>query len=264
MLSIRKYLSAFKTKLPWPIFFTVKKFRGLREDLPILVSFLIHKTKIKTTPFDRLKIILKCYQISYFVDCPHMESEIIAVIKLILSSEHLEKGVIVECGSYKGGSSAKLSLAAHIAKRKLFIFDSFEGLPENDEKHGKNIFGGEANFPAGSYFGSLEEVKNNIKKFGKIEACEFIKGWFKDTLSDFFEQIEVAFIDVDLVSSTRTCIKYLYPLLRPGGVIFSQDGHLPLIIKLLKDKNFWQNEIGIAPPRMIGLGERKLVEILKN
>jgi O-methyltransferase len=262
MSAIEKSLAFLKTKLPWPIFFVAKKIKALPADGPVLFNFLSKPTKVKTTFFERLKIILKCYQISYFVDCPHMESELIAVIKAVLSFDN--QGVVVECGSYKGGSSAKLSLASHIAKKKLFIFDSFEGLPNNKEQHGKNIFGGQAHFPAGSYLGTLKEVKENIQKFGKIESCHFIKGWFKDTLPNFSEKIDIAFLDVDLVSSTKTCLKYLYPLLTNKGVIFSQDGHLPLILNLLEDSDFWEKEVGSVMPKMRGLGKRKLVEILKD
>jgi O-methyltransferase len=79
----------------------------------------------------------------------------------------------------------------------------------------------------------------------------------------FAEPVVAAYIDVDLVSSTRTCIKYLYPLLVPGGILFSQDGHLPLVVKLLKDEHFWRSEIGCPPPQMDGLGQQKLVRIVK-
>src|SRR5580698_5296056 len=38
-------------------------------------------------------------------------------------------GDVIECGTWKGGSAANLSLACRIVGRKLKIFDSFEGLP---------------------------------------------------------------------------------------------------------------------------------------
>ena len=82
--------------------------------------------------------------------------------------------------------------------------------------------------PKGKYCGSLEEVKNNIAKYGEIGVCHFIKGWFEETMSLFNKRIAAAYLDVDLASSTKTCLKYLYPLLVPGGVIISQDGDFPL------------------------------------
>lgn len=192
-----------------------------------------------------------------------MENEIIKVISAILSFDSSAEGVIVESGSYKGGSAAKISLAAEIANRKLILFDSFEGLPKHNEIHGRNIFGGEAHFPVGSYRGSLDEVKENISKFGKIEYCEFIKGWFEDTMPKFKKPIAVAYLDVDLVSSTKTCLKYLYPILIKGGIIFSQDGHLPWVIEIINNDNFWQKEVHYSRPEINGLGKKKLVEIRK-
>ncbi|MGB9608846.1 MAG: TylF/MycF/NovP-related O-methyltransferase [Minisyncoccia bacterium] len=248
--------------MPWPIFFFFKKIRALPEDLPAFISFLFEKNKIPIGFYKRLLLILKCYQISYYLDPPHMEGEMIRVISFILSSNAPE-GVIVEAGAYKGASSAKISLAAKLTNRKFYIFDSFEGLPKHNEIHGKNIFGGDAYFPPGSYAGSLDEVKNNIKKYGKIEVCEFVKGWFENTMPNFKEKICSAYIDVDLETSTKTCLKYLYPLLESGGVIFSQDGHLPWVIKVLDDDNFWQKEVGFKKPLMKGLGKKKLVAILK-
>jgi len=194
-----------------------------------------------------------------------MENEIIQVISAILSLKPSSEGILVEAGSYKGGSTAKLSLAARITKRKLVVFDSFEGLPKHKEAHGKNIFGGDAYFPPGSYAGSLEEVSNNVKRFGAIEVCQFEKGWFENTLPGFRTPIGVAYIDVDLESSTRTCIKHLYPLLIPDGILFSQDGHLPWVIKILNDGDFWKKEVGFKKPAEIeGLGIKKLVLIKKS
>src|SRR5262245_33881117 len=37
-------------------------------------------------------------------------------------------GSVVECGSYKGGSTANLSLVCKLVGRRLHVFDSFAGL----------------------------------------------------------------------------------------------------------------------------------------
>jgi O-methyltransferase len=172
-------------------------------------------------------------------------------------------GVMVEAGSFKGGSTAKLSLAAKLAGRRLFVFDSFEGLPNHDEPHGDTIFGEQTNFAPRSYCGALDEVIDNIRRFGELSVCEFRKGWFEDTMPDFLEPVAVAYIDVDLVSSTKTCLKYLYPLLVPGGAIFSQDGHLPLVTHAIGDAKFWEAEVGYPMPPIEGLGRKKLLRIEK-
>ena len=80
------------------------------------------------------------------------------------------EGCVVECGSYKGGSTANLSLVCDLTNRKLEVFDSFAGLPEPiaiDQSHVLVNTNEVHTYTAGAFFGSLEEVKNNITKFGK-------------------------------------------------------------------------------------------------
>ena len=203
------------------------------------------------------------FKISYSVKCPHTEHEILSFIDAILSIPKSVRGCVIEAGCFKGGSTAKFSLAAKLAKRKLIVFDSFEGIPPNKESHDENIFGGEASFKAGDYCGTLDEVKKNVAKFGEIKVCSFVKGWFDNTMPNFSEPVTAAYIDVDLASSTRTCLKHLYPLTVPGGVLFSQDGHLPLVIGVFKDEKFWQKELGTKKPRIAGLGKKKLIRLVK-
>ncbi len=81
-------------------------------------------------------------------------------------------------------------------------------------------------------------------------------------MQKFKEPVGVAYIDVDLQSSTKNLPKV--PILMPAGRIFSQDGHLLLIIELLNDEIFWKKEVGIKKPEMRDLGKIKLVEVLKK
>ena len=81
--------------------------------------------------------------------------------KQILSLNN-KPGYIVECGSFKGASTISLSIFSKIVGKKLIIYDSFEGLPEDTDKHK------DRNYPflkltgkykKGMYEGSLDEVK---------------------------------------------------------------------------------------------------------
>jgi hypothetical protein len=71
-------------------------------------------------------------------------------------------------------------------------------------------------------------------------------------------------LDVDLAASTRECVRWLYPRIRPGGVLLSQDGHLRATIELLADARFWRDEVGVPPPAIHGLGTVKLLEIPRD
>jgi O-methyltransferase len=232
------------------------------EDRNAAIAFLFND-KLTIGFTERLRFLVRIYRISLNTTVAHTEAEILAVATAVLSSPPDVPGCVVEAGCYKGGSTAKFSLVAKLAGRKLYAFDSFEGLPENDEQHGKTLDGQVTGFQKGRYLGTLDEVKSNISKWGDIHSTEFMKGWFDNTMPGFEERIVAGYLDVDLVSSTKTCLKYLFPLVQPGGALFSQDGHLPLIIDCLKDKRTWESDVGCPPPAMHGLGHKKLVRIDK-
>jgi O-methyltransferase len=210
----------------------------------------------------RLQLLTQIHGITRSVPGAHSNLEILAVIRHVLDTHASRPGCMVEAGSFMGGSTAKFSLAAQLSGRRLFVFDSFKGIPANAEDHTDST-GRSFRFSEGDYACSLEQVKTSVERYGHIECCEFKEGWFEDTMPEFSQPVLAAYVDVDLVSSTRTCLRHLYPLLVPGGRIFSQDGHLQRCVELMANDDFWENEVGYPKPEMILLGERNLVEIVK-
>jgi len=204
------------------------------------------------------KDLLKSFaRIQKNVTCGH------SPFQLVLMSEYILdlgiSGPVVECGCYKGGSTAKLSLLAKHTRRKLYVFDSFQGLPEpKDEKEayvkqdGKS--GQKYRFQAGQYKGTLDEVKNNIARYGCPEVCEFIPGFFSESLTAFSEEPAFVFIDVDLVSSARDCIKVLWPSLKAGGYFFTHEAMYPSYITGILDRIWWRENLGQCPPVIFGAG----------
>ena len=247
--------------LPTPLVHSLVTLHDWR-DLLACLAFL-GNSSLAASFADRVRIVKQLYRTSFNLRSPHTQEEILSYIEAILSLSADGKGIVVEAGCFKGSSTAKFSLAADIAGRKLVVFDSFQGFPKNEERHDKDIFGKPVNFPPGALCGALEEVKGNVAKFGRIGCCRFVAGWFEKTMPGFAEPIAAIFLDVDLASSTRTCLKHLYPLLEPGGVLYSHDGHLPRVIEVFADEGFWHNEIGIARPPVQGLGRKKLIKIVK-
>jgi O-methyltransferase len=232
------------------------------KDFEAIVGFLAGDSR-ELSLRRRYALTRRMRAISRAIDCPHTESEMLSYIRCILALDPRVPGCVVEAGCYKGGSTAKFSIAARMARRELVVFDSFQGIPKHTEDHGTNIFGKPVTFAEGEYTGSLEEVTRNVRTYGEIDACRFIQGWLKDTLPGFHEPIAAIYLDVDLAESTRTCLKYLYPLLRPGGMLYSQDGHLPLVLKVFDDDAFWRDEVGCHKPHVHGWGTSKLLKVIK-
>jgi O-methyltransferase len=156
-------------------------------------------------------------------------------------------GAIVECGTYQGGSAANLSLACELTGRKLFVFDSFEGLPEpekSDKEHTVLVADEIHVYQRGDWRGTQETVVENITKYGSPNLCTFVKGYFEDTLPSFDQRVAFVFCDADLRESVRACLRYLWPLMSDGGIFFTHEAHHLDIGQLFFDREMW----GGIPP----------------
>lgn len=136
------------------------------------------------------------------------------------------EGDFVETGIWKGGSiilAYKLYKEYNINK-KVYAYDSFEGLPKPDaEKY--PVDKGDIHWTLPELTVSLEEVKENFKIFGDIdESVVFVKGWFRDTMPvNNIEKISVLRLDGDMYESTIEVLDYLYPKLSIGGFCIIDD-----------------------------------------
>lgn len=148
------------------------------------------------------------------------------------------KGDFVELGVARGGCSALMAGVAFDKNidvdRKMWLFDSFEGLPEptqddfldgqEDQTTGEHV----ANLQKGDCLGPLDEVKNLIINQFKFpqEKVNFIKGWFEDTVTKHGKDvgdIAILRIDADWYDSTKVCLDNLFDQVVPGGGIIIDD-----------------------------------------
>jgi len=147
-------------------------------------------------------------------------------------------GCFVECGVWKGGSSAIMALAIKNAgqERHLHLFDSFEGLPNPTEKDGEQaaIYSGGRNqgtlATVNQCCAGLDEVRDLILDKIKVpkELAHFHVGWFQNTIPVDAGQlgpIALLRLDGDWYDSTKICLEHLYPHLSPGGIIILDDYH---------------------------------------
>lgn len=124
------------------------------------------------------------------------------------------QGDIAEVGVWRGGTAA-IILNAVRGRKKVFLFDTFEGIPSvcDKDEHHKGDFSET----------SLEEVKS----FLQLDYTKFslIKGVFPDSAKTREDLKEFAFvhIDVDVYQSTKDCIHFFYELLAQGGIMFFDD-----------------------------------------
>jgi hypothetical protein len=184
-------------------------------------------------------------------------SEHLAIASHIIGMSAQTQGCVVECGCYKGGSTVNLSLASALAGRELHVFDSFDGLPtplNGDAQNTLHLDRATNTYERGMYAGSLEEVRDNIRRFGDISVCRFHKGWFEETLPGFSSPCVTAFVDVDLRSSLETCVKAIWPLMVEGGALFVHEARHYEIASLFFDDRWWEDKFGARAPGLIGAG----------
>lgn len=207
---------------------------------------------VKEKPFtadQRRKLLRGFTQIHRNVEGYHTSAELLFLAKTILGSQL--PGPIVECGSFHGASSAKLSLVAELTGRKLYICDSFQGLPPGEETHGR-ADGKSRTYKPGDFSGSLEEVRGNIAKWGSLAPCIFVQGFFADSLPGLDVAPAVVFIDVDYVSSARDCLQYLWPRLLPGGYFFTHEANFLDYVNGITDSSWWHEALLQCPPLLYG------------
>ena len=135
---------------------------------------------------------------------------------LLLQALHVA-GDVWECGVYKGGTAAMLAaLLADKGKsqQRLFLFDTFEGMPETDateDLHKKGDFADT----------SVEAVTAYV---GHGDLCVVRKGFIPDTFAGLeTAQIAFAHIDVDIYRSIIDCLVFIWPRLSSGGFVVFDD-----------------------------------------
>ena len=129
-------------------------------------------------------------------------------------------GAVVEFGCYDGGASVYLAKLLKNTDKKLFVYDSFEGLPEKSVQDNSPV--GEQ-FKAGELFVSKKQYIKNMQKAG-VDMPIIKKGWFCDlTSQDVPSQICFAFLDGDYYQSIKESFKLIENNLSQGAVIIVDD-----------------------------------------
>jgi O-methyltransferase len=150
--------------------------------------------------------------------------------------EVLDAGVpgdLVECGVWRGGSS--LLMAQVLERRgergrKVWMFDSFEGLPPPREVDGPAATAYAEDTESPRYFDNcraeLAEVESAARRMGLTERTVIVPGWFDDTLPPNRERvgpIALLRLDCDWHDPVELCLETLYDQVSYGGCVIVDD-----------------------------------------
>ena len=163
-------------------------------------------------------------------------------------------GLILDFGSYKGLSTCVLSQAASKIKKNVIAFESFKGLPP------PSLYD---DFKEGEYRASKEEFIDNIQRMGIPENIKLIEGDISKTLKEEIRtkritNYSLAFIDVDLYTSTKDILFLLNDISRGGEIICLHDIHSPGIQTAIKEfMEIARNKTSLCLRHDVGLAELK-------
>lgn len=146
----------------------------------------------------------------------------IEIILAELEKTKLVSGDIVEFGCYIGTTS--VFLAKHIDSwqdKKLWLFDSFEGLPEKSSQDRSSL--GDL-FKKGELLATKKQLILNLKKCNLTNFPKIKKGWFNELVeSDIPDKISFAFLDGDYYDSIMSPLRLIWDRLEDGAVIVVDD-----------------------------------------
>jgi O-methyltransferase len=137
------------------------------------------------------------------------------------------EGDFIETGVWRGGATILMKALLkvnEITNKKVWVADSFKGLPKPDAKNYKHDAGVDL-YKIELLSVSLDQVKNNFSKYDLLdEQVVFLEGWFKDTLPNSpIEKLSLLRLDGDLYESTIQALENLYPKLSIGGFVIIDD-----------------------------------------
>ncbi len=198
----------------------------MRSDLKLLSPNHLIKNFIKgyipQSQFNRLLLIFP-----YLYPLLRYESQLsedqFAVLEEILGKRI--PGNVIECGVYRGGTTALMGLylKGHRIPKKIYALDSFAGFKkdgiEEEVRKGLVVAQGLTAFTSNS----VEYVQRKIEKLGLRDMIEIVPGYFEETLRKIEDTFSLAFIDCDLEKSAEFCLTTLWERVVKGGYIVVDD-----------------------------------------
>ncbi len=166
-------------------------------------------------------------------------------------------GAVAELGVFQGDFACHIN--ALFPDRSLYLFDTFEGFPEQDvareASHGaENV--------ARQWFkfaGTNESLV--LGKMPHPETCIIRKGYFPQTALGLEETFAFVSLDADLYEPMLAGLRYFYPRLSKGGFIFAHDFFNDLFTGTRQAVLDYQKE---QPLVFIPLGDGLSVGIIKG
>lgn len=161
------------------------------------------------------------------------------------------EGDYVELGCYKGDTSLMLAellveKSVDNSAKKLWIYDSFEGLPKKGKKDESEVG---KDFQQGELAVTKKEVKARFLRAG-LPVPVIKKAWFNElTEADLPEKIAFAFLDGDLYESIKDSLRLVEKKICTSGVIVVHDYDNPALPGVMEAVDEWLGKNNVKMER---------------
>jgi len=192
----------------------------------------------------------------YTMTSPERVQALIEAVRHVV--RHGTEGAFVECGVYMGGSMMAVAmtlLSLGVRDRKLYLFDTFAGMPKPDRVD-VNFMGRPAidtfeqvridDHSSNWANASIEQVRQAMSLTGYPEEnLVFVKGMVEETIPGRAPgTIALLRLDTDWYRSTKHEMDHLYPRVALNGVIIIDDYGELMGAKKAVDEYLAENKIG--------------------
>lgn len=140
----------------------------------------------------------------------------------------LDRGCIIECGTWRGGMAAGLATIGG-PHRRYYFFDSFQGLPPVTHEDGEAARLWQADREGERYFNNCTASRG---EFESVIACtnipmehlHIIEGYFAETFPRVnIPPIAILRLDADWYWSTLLCLEKFWKDLLPSALVLIDD-----------------------------------------
>lgn len=149
------------------------------------------------------------------------ESELVVIVRELkrIVQDNIA-GDVVEFGCYVGTTSVFLAKILQNTNKKLYLYDSFAGLPEKSIQDNSPL--GEQ-FKAGELLATRKQLIKNLQN-AKVPMPIIKKAWFSDLIDrDLPVNISFAFLDGDYYDSILDSLLLIEKHLSKGSIIVIDD-----------------------------------------
>jgi O-methyltransferase len=164
--------------------------------------------------------------------------------------EVLEKGIegdVIETGVWRGGAVIYMKgiLVARSSSKKVYVADSFCGLPPPDARYPADQ--GDPHHTYNALAVARSTVEENFRRYGLMDdSVRFVEGFFEHSLPTAgIDKLSLLRLDGDMYSSTIQALNALYDKVQKGGYVIVDDYALSGCRQAVDD---FRRDRGISEP----------------